>query len=62
MSKNLIGVQAAHNRGQEDAAAGQYEPPHSMQDLFISGFNPFQDTAEMVKENEAYDLGYKNVK
>lgn len=57
MSK-LIGEKDAHNRGQEDAARGVYEKPHSTQDVFLSGFNPFQDTGAMVEENKSYDVGH----
>ena len=60
MSKNLIGVQAAHNRGQEDAAAGRYEPPHGDVDTFVSLFHPFMDTEAMAEENAAYNKGYEN--
>lgn len=57
MSK-LIGEEGAHNIGQTDASKGEYNPPHSTQDVFLSGFNPFQDTKAMVEENKSYNVGH----
>ena len=57
MSK-LIGEKGAHNKGQTDASKGDYEPPHSTHDIFLSGFNPFQDTGAMIEENKSYGVGH----
>ena len=57
MSGKLIGGEAAHNKGQEDGSNDEYDPPHSSQDIFLSGLNPFQDTDAMIEENEKYNDG-----
>ena len=53
-------LQEEHNRGQEEAAAGEkYDPPHGELDkLFVSS----EREAEMIAENEAYGEGWEHAR
>lgn len=59
----LIGKEAAHNKGQEDAVKGIHEKPHNFMDFFVNSVNPFEYVPEeMEEENEAYEAGYAHAK
>ena len=52
-----------HNKGQEDASEGKYEPPHSTMDEVIDFFNPFVTPTEFEKnqeQNQDYDKGWNH--
>lgn len=50
-------TEEAHNRGQEDASKGEYNPPDiDLSDVFTRA--SVQD--KVVENREAYDKGYKN--
>lgn len=63
---DLIGKEAAHNKGQEDFATGIREKPHNFMDFFVSTVNPlpFEGVSkeEMNEENEAYEAGYAHAR
>lgn len=49
-----------HNKGQEDAARGKYEPPHGMvEDLTTWSSDAMR---KMAEENKAYDEGWRHAK
>lgn len=54
-----------HNKGQEDAAEGKYDPPYRMADEWLDFFTPTSSTEDMEKgyeRNKDYDKGYKHTK
>jgi len=45
-----------HNKGQSDAADGDYDPPHGLAESLLTwGSDAMHD---QIEENEAYDIGY----
>jgi len=45
-----------HNKGQEDYAAGKYEPPHGLLEDILTWSE--SGTREISEDNGAYDEGY----
>lgn len=61
----LIGIDVAHNRGQEDAAEDKlYHRPHGLAEFAIHtlSLGSSEDTKKMNEENEAYEAGYEHAK
>ena len=50
-----------HNQGQEDAAAGRFEPPHeTIKDLLLTWSS--DDLKEHAEENTSYKEGWRHTK
>ena len=52
--------QEHHNQGEKDAAAGRYNPPHSIQPFGSDLFSSQKDIEHYSKDNEAYNQGHRN--
>jgi len=54
-------LQEQHNKGEQDAANGKYNPPHSISPLDVL-FSTEKEIEHYVKDNEAYNKGRDNAK
>ena len=50
-----------HNQGQTDGSNGEYNPPHSLLDEFLTNFtSPVAGVEKQQEENGAYNDGYQH--
>lgn len=52
-----------HNKGERDSSKGEYDPPHSLLDEFLTVMNPLERSekiTEIAKDNEEYNAGWNN--
>lgn len=53
-------LQKYHNDGEQDAANGEYNPPHGPADILGGKSFSGKSDSEMLEDNEAYDEGREN--
>ena len=51
-----------HNKGEQDAKEGKYEPPHSVWKEVFGTFAQPEAYKEVADENESYNKGWQNTK
>lgn len=58
-----MGLNDAHNKGEQDAAAGNNVAPHGNIDIFMTNlFQGEEARDKLIAENEAYQAGQDNAR